>query len=117
MQGVTACNGNTTVSGTKHTYPIDLAKIVTKQHNSGADTGTRRRLELNLELAVEQVAGHDKRRRLLRLLDGEDGAIRAVGDEIAELRREEVRRALGEVDGDGLAEGREGRAGCSATPG
>ena len=94
------------------TYPVDLAEVVTEEHDSGADTRAGGRLERDLELAVEDVAGHDERRRLLLLLDAEDGAIGAVGDEVAELLGEEVRLALGEVDGDRLAEGRERRAGC-----
>jgi hypothetical protein len=87
--------------------PVDLIEVVGLEDDAGDDTRTGGGLDLTVELAEEDVVVRGLGGGLLLVGDGEDGALLAVvldggaGEGVEVL----VTLGLGEVDGDGLAEG------------
>lgn len=89
-----------------------LVEIVGQENDTADDALARGGLELNLDLAVEEVAVRDDGRAISCVFDGEDGTLVGVLDLGAGLGTEGGTSALCEVALDGSAKSRVVGAGC-----
>lgn len=93
--------------------PVNLIEVLRLEDEGGDDTGARSGLNLDVDVAEEDVLVGLEGRGLLDGLDGEDGALFGVVLDVGAGDRLDgvASRSKGARDG-ALAESRVGRAGC-----